>query len=140
MIEVDELAPEQSAEAWPVMAQLRPHLDEAGFLSAVERMRQTEGFRLAVARDDGRIVGVAGFRRMEMLYCGVILSVDDLVVDSAARSGGVGTALVQWLCAEARRIGAVQVHLDSSRQRLDAHRFYRREGFEDFALHFRRDL
>ena len=49
-------------------------------------MRETDGFRLAAASVDGKVGAVAGFRVMEMLYCGKILSVDDLVTGAFIES------------------------------------------------------
>ena len=100
-------------------------------------MATAEGYRLVAAVDEaGVTVGVAGFRTFEMLYCGAILSIDDLVVDAGTRSRGCGTMLLDWLKAEALRQGCGQIHLDSGLQRTDAHRFYEREGFEKTATHF----
>lgn len=126
----------QVAGTWPVMQQLRPHLDLDRYVAAVARMRETDGYRLAAARADGAIGAVAGFRIMEMLYCGRILYVDDLVTDAAMRSRGLGKALLDWLTQEARSLGCGQLHLDSGLQRLDAHRFYERESMNKTAFHF----
>ena len=131
-----EVEPADTASTWPVMSQLRPHLDLAKYLAAVARMRQTDGFRLAAASVGGKVGAVAGFRTMEMLYCGRILSVDDLVTDEAMRSRGLGKALLDWLKRETRSSGCVQLHLDSGLQRLDAHRFYERESLQKTAFHF----
>jgi len=131
-----EVEPAQVASTWPVMHQLRPHLDLDQYLAAVARMRATDGFRLLAASVDGKVGAVAGFRTMEMLYCGRILSVDDLVTDESMRSKGLGKALLDWLTAEARSLGCGQIHLDSGLHRLDAHRFYERESFKKTAFHF----
>ena len=131
-----EVEPAQVASTWPVMRQLRPHLDLEQYLAAVARMRETDGFRLLAASIDGKVAAVAGFRTMEMLYCGRILSVDDLITDDSMRSRGLGKALLDWLTREARSLGCGQIHLDSGVQRLDAHRFYEREGFKKTAFHF----
>src|SRR5436190_17651998 len=126
----------QVASTWPVMRQLRPHLDLQQYCAAVARMRQTDGFRLAAASVGGTVGAVAGFRTMEMLYCGRILSVDDLITDETMRSKGLGKALLDWLTREARSLGCGQLHLDSGLQRLDAHRFYERESLEKIGFHF----
>lgn len=118
------------------MSQLRPNLSLTQFEEMATRMAKSDGFRIAIGELDGRIIGVAGFRKIEMLYCGQILSVDDLIVDQEWRSTGVGSVLIEWLRAEAMRLGCNQVHLDSGLHRLDAHRFYQREGFEPIAYHF----
>ncbi len=133
VIEVDAA---QVAATWPVMHQLRPHLDQEQYVAAVARMRKTDGFRLAAASVDGVIGAVAGFRVMEMLYCGRILYVDDLVADAAMRSRGLGKLLLDWLSDEARSLGCAQIHLDSGLARLDAHRFYERESMQKTAFHF----
>ncbi|WP_421728883.1 GNAT family N-acetyltransferase [Brevundimonas sp.] len=137
-VEIHEVGEAQTSETWPVMQQLRPHLDLVSYLDAVNRMRRTDGFRLIAARTKGVIRGVAGIRVIEMLYCGRILVVDDLITDAGARSGGVGRAMLTWLGAEAARLGCGQIHLDSGLHRIDAHRFYEREGFQKTAWHFAR--
>jgi GNAT superfamily N-acetyltransferase len=122
---------------WDVMRQLRPHLDESDYLPMVRRMMRTDGYRLAsVADADGVVRGVAGFRLMEMLYCGRILYVDDLVTDGAARSLGHGATLLAWLEREARTLGCAQLHLDSGVQRHRAHAFYFRHRLAITAYHF----
>jgi GNAT superfamily N-acetyltransferase len=131
-----EVEPAQVASTWPVMHQLRPHLDLEQYVAAVARMRQTDGFRLLAASVDGKVAALAGFRLMEMLYCGRILYVDDLITDGAMRSKGLGTALLDWLTQEARSRGCGQLHLDSGLHRLDAHRFYERESMKKTAFHF----
>ena len=119
-----------------VMSQLRPHLGPDEYLSTVRRMERSDGFRLVCAEADGAVVAVAGYRVMEMLYAGRILSVDDLVTAEAARSGGHGKRLLDWLRTEARDLGCAQVHLDSRVIRERAHRFYFREGFHILGFHF----
>lgn len=131
-----EVEPTQTATTWPVMHQLRPHLDLEQYLAAVARMRETDGFRLLAASVDGKVGAVAGFRTMEMLYCGRILSIDDLITDEAMRSNGLGAALLEWLTREAQALGCGQIHLDSGLHRLDAHRFYERESFKKLGYHF----
>ncbi|HET6764325.1 MAG TPA: GNAT family N-acetyltransferase, partial [Longimicrobiaceae bacterium] len=96
-----------------VMRQLRPHLTDDGYLPTVRRMMQAEGYRIAAAMEGGEVRAVAGYRVMEMLYAGRMLSVDDLVTDEAARSGGWGKRLLDWLKDEGRRLGCSQIHLDS---------------------------
>lgn len=127
----------QILDTWPVMHQLRPHISAEAYLPMVRRMMASDGYRLAAATDDaGEVRAVAGYRMMEMLYCGRILYVDDLVTDDRARSRGFGKALLDWMTAHARGQGCAQLHLDSGVQRAGAHRFYFREGMTITAYHF----
>lgn len=120
---------------FPVIHQLRPHLDMDGFLDAVEEQRE-EGYRLACLEDEGEVRAVAGYRIQHSLWRGRFLYVDDLVTYEDHRSKGYGTALVDWLKAQASQAGCRELRLDSGTQRADAHRFYEREGLEVRALHF----
>lgn len=140
-MEIREAASEEEVRAaYPAMRQLRTHLSEDEYASAVERMR-AEGYRLAAAYDDGgKVVGAAGFRVQEFLYCGKLLYVDDLVTSEDSRSTGVGAAMLRWLEEEAERNGCSQLHLDSGVGRKDAHRFYFREGMGIFSFHFTKEL
>jgi GNAT superfamily N-acetyltransferase len=54
--------------------------------------------------------------------------VEDLAVDPSQRSRGVGTALLEAARDWARAAGATHLELDSGLARVDAHRFYEREG------------
>ena len=120
-----------------VMRQLRPNLSPESYLPTVRRMMQTDGYHLAALWEGESVRAVAGYRFMEMLYCGRILYVDDLNTDDAQRSRGFGKVLLDWLKATARAAGCGQLHLDSGVHREDTHRFYFRERLTINAYHFR---
>jgi GNAT superfamily N-acetyltransferase len=121
---------------WPVMTQLRGHLDESAFVRAVEQQR-AEGYRLAFVREDGVVRAVAGFRIGHNLAWGRFLYIDDLATDEAARSRGLGGELFDWCVEFARREDCQQLHLDSGVQRFDAHRFYLRKRMRISSHHFK---
>jgi GNAT superfamily N-acetyltransferase len=123
------------AACYPVMRELRPHIEEENFLSRV-RNQEVAGYRLAFVEHAGGLVAVAGFRVGENLAWGRFLYVDDLVTLPAHRSKGVGASLLSWLREFAAKEGCQQVHLDSGMQRKDAHRFYEREGMSVASFHF----
>ncbi len=102
----------------------------------------TEGYRLAGAFLAGETdaAAVVGFRPMTLLYAGRILYVDDLSTKAAYRGQGLGTALLAWVEAEARRLGCDELHLDSGVQRFPAHRLYLKFGFDISAHHFGKAL
>jgi GNAT superfamily N-acetyltransferase len=123
------------ADCFPLMAQLRPHLEREEFITRVQR-QMADGYGLACLNAGGGVQSVAGYRISENLAWGRFLYVDDLVTDEAARSQGYGKALLAWLAEHARQNGCAQLHLDSGAQRKDAHRFYLREGMDNAGFHF----
>ena len=83
-----------------------------------------------VAEREGRITGLAifweslgsSFRARPFLY------LEDLVVDEAARSAGVGDALMAALAREGVRRGAMRIEWAVLDWNVNAMRFYRRIG------------
>lgn len=127
--------------AWPLVRQLRPALDEDRFVAQVQRQIASDGCRVNVLYDaDGVPRAFACWRVLEMLAAGRHVYVDDLVTDEASRSRGHGKALLDWLKAEARRLGCARLQLDSGTQRQHAHAFYLRERLRIEAFHFGIDL
>ncbi|MCC6386115.1 MAG: GNAT family N-acetyltransferase [Dehalococcoidia bacterium] len=62
---------------------------------------------------------------------------ENMVVDAAARGGGIGHALMAEALRRAREAGCYKVQLQSRNERHDAHRFYEREGFRVTSAGFR---
>ncbi|MFG2874776.1 GNAT family N-acetyltransferase [Streptomyces sp. NPDC048337] len=124
----------------PVLTELRPHLTEELFLSVLAE-GQSQGLRFTAAYDaDGACVGAAGWRVVANTALVRKLYVDDLVTSAAARSGGVGHALLAHLEEHARAAGCTALTLDSGTQRTDAHRFYFRERLAVTAFSFEKPL
>ena len=122
-----------------VMHQLRPLLVAEGFVDRI-RVQEAEGYRLAYLEHEGRVVSVAGFRLMTVLWSGKTLYVDDLVTDEAARSKGHGETILKWLMDHARAAGCVTFSLDSGTHRREAHAFYFRHGLRISDFHFQMPL
>ena len=86
--------------------------------------------RLLVARDgDGAVVGTLTLVLFR-LPTGVRAWIEDVVVDEAARGGGVGEALSREALRLATEAGVRTVDLTSRPEREAANRLYRRLGFE----------
>jgi GNAT superfamily N-acetyltransferase len=138
-----ELAPDETHLAYGALRELRPHVPSvAEFVERVNRAQRPGGYRLVAsfAPDGGaEPVAAAGFRRLHTLAWGDIIYVDDLVTMEAHRGRGHARRLLDWILAEARRIGCGAVHLDSAPHRHAAHRLYLGEGYVISSFHFSRD-
>jgi GNAT superfamily N-acetyltransferase len=86
---------------------------------------------------DGKLLGICtGYQDIHSVRFGYRAWVEDLAVDPARRSRGVGKALLDAAKAWARERGATHLELDSAEGRADAHRFYEREGAQYRAISF----
>lgn len=121
---------------YPVIAQLRPHLTEAGFFSRVRGQGAASGFRLPYISVDGVVKAVAGIRAGEWLAGGKYLEIEDLVTAESARSKGYGGELFDWIVDLARNEGCDELRLVSNVTRYGAHRFYLNKRMRIQAYYF----
>ncbi|MDX2157550.1 MAG: GNAT family N-acetyltransferase [Hyphomicrobiaceae bacterium] len=102
------------------------------YVAAFEAIDRDPNQLLAVAVDDGRIVGtlqltfIPGIAR-KGTWRGQIEAVR---IARSHRSSGLGQRMFEWAVAECRKRGCRLVQLTTDKTRVDAHRFYDRLGFE----------
>ena len=59
-----------------------------------------------------------------------IAKVEGVRVDRSLRGLGIGEQMIDAIVAKSRTRGCKQLQLTTNKQRIDAHRFYKRLGFE----------
>jgi GNAT superfamily N-acetyltransferase len=120
------------------LSQPRPAAYDSALAEVLSDQRQL----LLVAEHDGEVVGMACYLQVANLsYVGRPYAlVENVVVDSAARGVGYGEALIRHVIELARAAGCHKLALTSNKARADAHRFYRRLGFEATHEGFRLNL
>lgn len=108
----------------------------------LERITAGEMGIVLLAESDGRIVGYAYFTEVLFLGMPPVVELQSILVDSAHRQHGIGSALLvageRW--AQSRGVSAIML---SSRVHLTgAHDFYRRHGYDVFkqSYYFKKDI
>ena len=105
---------------------------DPAYLAAFRAIQAEPNCRELVAVLDGRIVGcfqlnlIPGLGRKGSWRA----QIESVRVAAERRNAGIGVAMMRWAIEEARRRGCGLVQLTTDKQRSDAHRFYRRLGFE----------
>lgn len=88
--------------------------------------------QVLVAVDQGSIVGLAVLNTLMPLHVnGAWGVISALVVDESVRGKGIGARLLEVSDGYFRGLGCVQVELSSGAHRLEAHKFYRANGFAE---------
>lgn len=113
--------------------------DRAG--AAVRRVIASDAAVVLVAEVDDELVGLCtAYDDIESVRYGRRVWVEDLAVQPARRSEGIGKQLLDEARQWAKDRGATHLELDSAQARTDAHRFYMREGSQPPSLSFRWEL
>ncbi|MCA0399791.1 MAG: GNAT family N-acetyltransferase [Proteobacteria bacterium] len=89
------------------------------------------GVALIVAREDEKVLGVVQLVFTPGLTLGAPLkaSLESVFIAASARGRGIGAKLVAAAEHRARTRGARVIRLLSHKDRVDAHRFYRNQGY-----------
>ncbi|MEB0010997.1 GNAT family N-acetyltransferase [Glaciimonas sp. Gout2] len=122
--------------AFPIMQELRPHLQDAQLFTAQIERQRTQGYRLLAAYKHNEILGLAGYRLQENLIYGEFIYVDDLVVTARLQRSGVGGELLEAVRQEAIGSGCAHFVLDTGLHMALAQRFYFRHGLLARGMHF----
>ena len=110
----------------------RESLSDPRYRAAFDDIAADANHRLIVAVADGEVVGtlqisiIPGLPRFGMKRA----LLENVHIRADQRGNGLGSAMVLWAVEEARAAGCGLVQLTSNKSRLDAHRFYRKLGFE----------
>ncbi|SEP01661.1 Predicted N-acetyltransferase YhbS [Rhodospirillales bacterium URHD0017] len=126
---VRDARPADASVVHRLIGQLADSVDEAAFRTRFERVLATDDHRVIVADVEGKVVGVLHMFERPALEKPCEAVVQALVVDSEARSSGVGEALMReaeaW--AQGRRLPSVSLYSRADRKR--AHAFYEHIGY-----------
>ena len=104
-----------------------------------------EGGSVLIAEADGDVVGVLSASWQRAIHVpGIYATIQDLWVDEAWRSRGVGAELVEAIASQARTRGVGRLEVGLPRETFAAiastESFYRRNGFEHLGPRMRRLL
>lgn len=113
-------------------AEIEVEARDPAYLRAFEEVRASPDNTLFVAEREGVVIGTF----QVTLIPGIAergrkrAKLESVHIDPSCRGGGIGSVMVAFAQDFARSQGAGHVELTSNKIRLDAHRFYRRLGFD----------
>jgi len=116
-------------------------LDRSAFHAGFAANLLDHNMRYQLAEQNGHIIGMIGLHmQFHLHHANWIGEIQELVVMPQARGLRVGSQLLAWAEAFARQAGAEMTELSTSVKRLDAHRFYLREGYTQSHFRFTKPL
>ena len=136
---IKELTKAEMLLQLPLINQLSPDIKQKDYERMLEEMLK-HGYRMIGVFDGKKSIGVSGFWLGTKLYSDKYLEADNVVIDKAYRSKGIGKLLMDWLEAEAKRKGCKILMLDAYVENFSGHKFYYREGFIARGFHFLKKL
>lgn len=135
---VREAVPADEGAAYGLICDMeQARLDRAAFSSIFREQQESPAYcQLVCESPEGGVIGFLNLRMERQLHhCGRIAEVMELAVAAGRRGNGLGRELFREAARRAREAGCLQLEVCCNRLRLDAHRFYEREGMKKY--HFK---
>jgi len=130
-------SPDDLRSVFPLMKQLREHLDQTQFVDLVQSAMRDSRYQLLGFFENGACQGLMGFRILTDLVHGRHLYIDDLVVAENTRSNGLGTKLLAKAKEIARTENCKRLRLCTGTENSRGKNFYERNGWKMRAVVFK---
>ena len=129
-------------DVYALMCELKQaEFDRDAFYTGFAANLQDKNLHYQLALLEGHVVGMISLHlQFHLHHANWVGEIQELVVMPLTRGSGVGSRLLAWAEQTARDAGAEICELSTSTRRLDAHRFYQREGYAPSHLRFTKAL
>lgn len=121
---------EELRSVFPLMQQLRPHLNESEFVDLIRTAMRESRYQLLGFFEQNQCQGLMGYRILTDLVHGRHLYIDDLVVDENIRSKGLGAKLLAQAKEIARSENCKRLRLCTGADNDRGKNFYDRNGWK----------
>lgn len=123
-----------------LLKQLRPHLSLEDFDTTYQEAKTANGYQLLGIALNSRLVALMGYRVLDDFVHGRHLYIDDLVVDEAERSKGLGGTLLNQAEVIAKNLNCSRLRLCTGVENENAKTFYERNGWDLKAVVFKKTI
>lgn len=94
-----------------------------------------------VYEENGNVKGILNMRfEYQLHHCAKIAEILEFVILEECRNQGIGQQMLKEAIHIAKQQQCEQIELDSNQKRIDAHRFYERNGFLKTHYKFVKDM
>lgn len=123
-------------------------LEQLGYTKPIDfverqlaKMLSDNSYKVIVYELDGETVALMTIHfYWQIGYEGEFANIGFFVVDSSVRSKGIGRLMEEYCTALTTERGCALIELYSNEKRLDAHRFYERQGYKSYEKFFVKEI
>tara|TARA_R110002051_G_scaffold150662_3_gene223242 strand:+ start:5661 stop:6098 length:438 start_codon:yes stop_codon:yes gene_type:complete len=120
----------------PLVIQLNlGKLTEEVLKSRLKDMLAMGGYQCIGVYADKKLIACCGFWILNKLYAGKHVEPDNVFVEEAYRSSGVGELIMNWLFNHAITIGCEGAEVNCYARNEKGKKFWERQGFEALGYH-----
>lgn len=120
-----------------INCELGYNITENDLMATISQMQKNNDYVIFVAEYDNAVIGFIGLHiRLAFEFQENIIHIIALAVKTEYQSQGIGTKLIQVAESYAIEHGAAFITVNSGMQRIEAHSFYKNNGFYEKGYSF----
>lgn len=138
-MEIKIATEEEIKDCYKILHQIRDDLSESDFFKTISKQIKN-GYKVAYVIENNQVICVAGFTIGQKLSWGKYIYIEDFVSEKGSKSCDAAKALWDFIKIYAMQQECDSIHLDSSVQRYEAHKFYLNQDMKIDSHHFSLNL
>ena len=131
---------EDLKKCFPVIHELRPHLNLQDYLQIYQDAHRADQYEIVYAEDQGHVVAVMGYRFLSDFVRGRHLYIDDLVTTENGRAKGFGSELLKFAEEIAKKSDCKTLRLCTGVENERGVRFYERNAWTKRAFAYTKKI
>lgn len=139
LLEIKIASDAEISYCYKIMHQIREDLSQNDLEKLINEQIKN-GYKLAYVIENNEVICVAGFNIKNKISIGKYLQIDDFVTNKSLESSKAAKSLLSFIKTYAKKEKCDSLHLDSSVNRHDAHKFYLSEDMKIDSYHFSMEL
>ncbi|MBL7543948.1 MAG: GNAT family N-acetyltransferase [Bdellovibrionaceae bacterium] len=132
--------PQDLIKFFPVMKELRPHLEMESYLSIYQEAHRNDGYEIVAIEANGQVQAVMGYRLIADYVRGRHVYIDDLVVSETVRSKGLGGELLKYAEGVAKENNCDTLRLCTGIENDRGVKFYEKSGWTKRAFAYTKKI
>ena len=136
-IKIREINNKNIYEIIPLLQVLNTEISESILKERLDAMVQ-QNYICIEAYDKDKLIGICGLWILTKYYVGKHIEPDNIIILPEYQNQNIGTQLMKWVDNYAKEQGCVASELNCYIGNKDAHRLWKKEGYEVIALHFQK--
>jgi len=135
-----EVAVEEFSQIYPLIKELRPHLEFTDFELLFNQAKLRDEYRIVGIRQNNHYIAIMGYRILFDFVHGKHLYINDLVVTDSVRSQGFGQQLLYFAELEAKKHQCQGIRLSTGVENKRAMSFYEKNHWSQRAVVYKKKL
>lgn len=123
----------------PLLAQLNPRISDDVLESRLKDMI-LQGYQCVGVFDIDKLIGISGIWMLTKYYVGKHIEPDNVFILPEYQGKGIGRLLMNWIFDYGKGVGCEASELNCYTQNESAQRFWKEQGYEVVAYHFKKKL